>query len=44
METILCAAIRVDDGNYYPHQESNGSGKVYCGHRHHNIFKVTKFL
>ena len=39
-EYILCAAIHFDDGNYYPHHETYGTGVVACGHRHHLIFTL----
>jgi hypothetical protein len=38
-EYILCAAIWVQDGKWYPHQPKNiGSGMVIAGRRHHNCF------
>lgn len=39
-EEILCAAVWLDDGKYYPHQPTNiKSGRVYCGYRHCAIFQ-----
>lgn len=40
-EYILCAAIHFDDGKEYAHQPLNiKTGRVFCGHRHHNIFQL----
>jgi len=36
-ETILCAAIWVDDGESYDHEPVE-TGLVFCAHRHHIIF------
>ena len=37
-EKILCTAIYMDDGQYYPHQPKNiKSGFVLCGYRHCSI-------
>jgi hypothetical protein len=42
-DKILCAAIWLDDGIWYPHQPSNiKTGLVYCGHRHCAIFQQFK--
>lgn len=40
-ERILCAAIRFDDAICWEHQPRNiETGRVFCGHRHHNIFML----
>lgn len=44
-ETILCAAIWVDNGNAYPRQPKNiYNGFVVCGHRHHNCFGTLSLI
>ncbi len=42
-EYIMCAANWVDDGIEYTHKPFNiDTGRVYSGHRHPQIFELTK--
>ena len=44
-ETILCAAIHIDDGKSYKGQPTNiATGLVLSGHRHGNCFQLLGIL
>ncbi len=43
LETILCAAIHIDDGREHERQPVD-KGLVFCGHRHHNIIGLLCIL
>lgn len=44
-ETVLCAAIHVDDGQAWPHQPINvKTGVVITGLRHHNCIVIAARL
>lgn len=45
VEYVMCAANWVDDGNEYNFKPFNiNTGRVFSGHRHPQIFELTKEL